>query len=101
MITLSQAKQIALNKITYNGIKLGENPPMIIEESIIAYEWGWLFYYDSKAYIETGQEGLNYVGNAPVLVDKLDGEALHIGPSLEGVDSKVQAFFVKKGYSCS
>ena len=98
MISLNQAKKIALNKITYKGAKLRENPPMLIEESIEEYEWGWLFYYDSKAFIETKDENLSYTGNAPVLVDKVDGEAIYIGLSLEGVESKVQAFFSNKGY---
>lgn len=99
MITLKEAKEIALSKITRNGLLLKDNPPMIIDESTREYEYGWLFFYDSKAYLEKEQEHSNYVGNAPVLVDKMDGEVIYIGLSLSGLDDKVYDVFLNKGYT--
>ena len=100
-MNFKEAKKIALNRITRNGSILKENPPIIIDESIIEYTWGWLLYYDSALYINQGQSECGYIGNAPILIDKIDGSTHFIGLSLKGVEEIVQNYFIKKGYKNS
>ncbi|WP_279362106.1 YrhB domain-containing protein [Xanthomonas sacchari] len=38
---------------------------------------GWLFCFDSKEYVETGDFSFHLVGNGPILIDKDTGE-LHV-----------------------
>jgi hypothetical protein len=41
---------------------------IILEDSIIEKEYGWIFFYTTKQFLETGEEGL--CGNSPFLVKK-------------------------------
>lgn len=36
--------------------------------------FGWVFFYDSKEFLETGDFSKAVAGNAPILIDKMTGE---------------------------
>jgi hypothetical protein len=38
------------------------------------YDFGWVYFYDSSAHIETGDVAETLAGNAPLIVDKIDGK---------------------------
>ena len=40
-------------------------------------DFGWVFFYNSKKYLETGEIRFALAGNAPLIVDALDG-SLHV-----------------------
>lgn len=42
----------------------------ILEEKTIEFEFGWVFFYQSKKYIESGNLLFSLGGNAPLIVDK-------------------------------
>jgi len=46
---------------------------VVVDENTMETEFGWVFFYDSKEYLET--EDLRYAiaGNAPIVVLKKDG----------------------------
>jgi hypothetical protein len=50
-------------------------PLQIIKTQELSY--GWLFFYNSREYVETGEFSSMLAGNAPFVVDAFDG-ALHI-----------------------
>ena len=50
---------------------------VIVESATIEGEFGWVFFYDSRKYIETGDDAHAIVGNAPLLVSRADG-SLHV-----------------------
>ena len=49
----------------------------IIEDSTQEVFCGWVFHYQSKRYLESGEIGHAFAGNAPILIDARDG-SLHI-----------------------
>jgi len=40
---------------------------------------GWFFYFQSKAYLETGDFSSQLVGNSPFIIDKDSGEIHELG----------------------
>lgn len=52
---------------------------VIVDASIIEADFGWIFFYQSKQYLET--ETLKYAlaGNAPFIVDRDSGEIVETG----------------------
>jgi Immunity protein 35 len=52
------------------------SPPIevaIRDEFTRETDFGWVFFYNSKRYIETGVFSYALAGNAPVIVDRRDG----------------------------
>jgi len=37
------------------------------------YDFGWVYYYDTEEYVETGFYSQTLAGNAPLIVDRVDG----------------------------
>ena len=54
---------------------------VIIDE--LEYEFGWVFCYNTKQYIETGDTSYALVGNAPLIVDRANSELYVTGTSSE------------------
>ena len=38
------------------------------------YDFGWVFFYNTKEYVDSGDPVLGLVGNAPLIVDRTDGQ---------------------------
>jgi hypothetical protein len=49
---------------------------VLLEESTMEFPHGWIFFYQSKGFVETGDERQFLLGNAPILIDRRDG-SLH------------------------
>ena len=49
----------------------------IIEDTTQEVFCGWIFHYQSKRYLESGEIGHAFAGNAPILIDARNG-SLHI-----------------------
>ena len=96
MLTEKQAKKLALQKITFNGLKLKENPPLITE--IRDLGWAWIFFYNSKEFMETGDTEKAYIGAAPVLVDKLDESQHFLGFAWMTIEESIKEYRIEKGY---
>ena len=52
---------------------------VIIEEAIQEYDFGWVFCYNSKGFLETGNLAHALAGNAPLIVDRNSGELFVTG----------------------
>lgn len=46
---------------------------VVLEEKTLATDFGWVFFYDTKEFAETGDELARAVGNAPLIVDAKSG----------------------------
>lgn len=97
MIGYNEAIEMVINKITRSGTSL-ENPPLIKEHLTKELPWGWLFYYDSKEYIEKGVREKAYIGNAPILVDKIDGSTSYLATLFETEEELFKIYAEEKGY---
>ncbi len=70
MITFEEALEIANDHLRKSAM------PLVISYSEEFLD-GWLFCFDSKEYVETGNFSAQLAGNGPLLIDK-DTGALHI-----------------------
>ena len=70
MKTLEEAEQIALENI----VKLKPGVEfVIVKEKTITKSFGWVFFYTTKKYYETKDMRFLIPGNAPIIVNKMDG----------------------------
>jgi hypothetical protein len=42
----------------------------IEREKTIAKPYGWIFFYESKEFLDNGTESARFFGNAPIIVDR-------------------------------
>jgi hypothetical protein len=75
MITKEQARALVEGELS--------RPPMypsdprdltVMDELTIERPWGWVFFYNTARYIETGDALLGVGGNAPYIVNRHTGE---------------------------
>lgn len=52
---------------------------VIVEKDTITKPYGWVFFYESKAFLATQKFSDRLLGNAPLLIDKIDGELRVLG----------------------
>lgn len=97
MLTYEAAKEIAsvyvqaMNEayVDYDPVYLAylrKNDPTYNQESITLVltepreeSFGWIFFYDSKEFLETGDFSKAVAGNAPVIIDRTTGELTETG----------------------
>ncbi|MFY8186895.1 MAG: YrhB domain-containing protein [Flavobacterium sp.] len=78
MLTDEQTLEIANKYISYLQNKTNIKV-LIYKEHIIRKEYGNIYFYDSKEYIETGVFAHRLLGNAPFLVEKKTGRVVVFG----------------------
>lgn len=69
-------KEMALEKVqSFLGIPAADDKDAIVimENLTDTFELGWVFFYQSKAFVETGNIYEALGGNAPIIVNKYDG----------------------------
>jgi len=74
MITVEQANKLANIYLANLQDKLNVSLEIVRRIDI---SYGWVFFYNSKAYMESGDISSLLAGNAPFLVDAGDG-SLHV-----------------------
>jgi hypothetical protein len=47
---------------------------VVIDESTLERDWGWVFFYTSERYLKTGDISDAVAGNAPYIVNRHTGE---------------------------
>jgi len=52
---------------------------VIIDSETIEKPYGWIFYYDSRRYLETGDIRYKIFGHGPVVVIAATGEIIELG----------------------
>jgi len=73
-----EARRIALNFLrgreAVSGVKLA-----LKDEATEEHGFGWIFFYNSKEFIETGSLSAALAGNSPIVVRRRDGMVLETG----------------------
>lgn len=59
---------------------------MIFDARTIERDWGWVFFWGSRRYHETGDPTYAFGGNAPCIVRRSDGGVLFTGTALPTED---------------
>jgi hypothetical protein len=82
MINREEAQTIAIQYVRM-GCDLPDDDELVIDEqSTIEREWGWVFFYTSRKWMETGSFEYAIAGNAPAIVEKATGRIVDTGTAL-------------------
>jgi hypothetical protein len=55
------------------------------------HDFGWVYFYDGSSHVQTRKESDALVGNAPLIVDKVDGR-LYIAGTARPIDHYLEEF---------
>lgn len=77
-LTKEDANRVALNYLTKLEQEVGE-PLGLVNTETLDKPFGWVFFYNSKAYLDTGDIGSMLGGNAPFIVNRNTGEVFVTG----------------------
>jgi hypothetical protein len=77
MITREQAQTVAASHIA--KLMGDENSCDIVDALTIDSPSGWMFFYQSRRYLETQDPSDALAGNAPLIVDRLTGKVTETG----------------------
>ena len=58
---------------------------------VMEKDFGWIFLFDTKEYVETGNNGARLAGNSPLIFDKSDG-VIYITGTTDTLDSYIQQY---------
>ncbi len=90
MITKDEAERIALEflhkKETNSSI-----PMYLVKEATIERDFGWVFHYNSRAYLETRELRHHLAGNSPFIVDRRDG-SIHVTGTAKPVEFYISEY---------
>jgi hypothetical protein len=64
---------------------------VILDEDTIETEFGWVFFWNSKLYQETGEFKHALAGNAPIIVDRQDG-SLHETSTAYAIEEIIESY---------
>ena len=52
---------------------------VILDQYTIEKSWGWVFFYNSREYVKTGDDTYQLIGNAPYIVNRETHELVATG----------------------
>lgn len=88
---IEEAQSLVQAELDNNTDPNDDDQCVVLEEETIVKEWGWVFFYQSKKYIETGDIGEMLAGNAPYIVNKKNGQ-LHVTGTAEDIEYYISEF---------
>jgi len=75
------ARALARHQIATMAVDLGLD--LVLQgDRTIESDVGWVFFYDSREFVETGDRAKALIGNAPLLVDRRTGATHLLGTEL-------------------
>ena len=77
MLTVSEAQAIVENAIS--ALMPDDEEWVIVDDYTIEKPWGWVFFYNSREFVSTGDPQYQLIGNAPYIVNKATGELADTG----------------------
>lgn len=78
MINLEKATGIVQRELAEHGASAGLELALL-NEYTLEFDYGWLFFYNSKAYVDARDDQYLIGGNAPIIVDKYSGRVVVTG----------------------
>ena len=90
MITKEQAQKIVESKLA-GMCQIPGDSFVILENSTIQRPFGWVFFFDSKRYLETDNVNDAIAGNGPIFVNQTDG-TVKVGGSAKSVEAQIKEY---------
>ena len=78
MVTREEAQALVEAMVAESDLPDGD-VPVVLEHATIEKSWGWVFFYESRRFLETGDNSSRLAGNAPIIVDARTGIASDTG----------------------
>jgi hypothetical protein len=97
-MTQEDAKGLAVAHLNQNYQVPGDEL-VILDSETIAKSYGWIFFYQSRRYLEHGEETDILAGNGPFVVRE-DGSCIQLG-SAYPVEETIEQFERQEGLSGS
>jgi hypothetical protein len=93
MIDLQQARQIAHAGLSANQVRINDRliDLCILEDHTIETDFGWVFFWQSRSFVDSGNFFHALVGNGPLIVDQRDGTLHHTGTA-QPVDCYIRQY---------
>jgi hypothetical protein len=80
MLDYHQARELALAEINQpHPYALERLEMVILDHATIEEDFGWVFFYNSKKFLDTGELRYALGGNGPVIVNRYTGEIRRYG----------------------
>ena len=89
-ISANKARDIANEYLLKLEKKIGE-PLQLAKKETLEKPFGWVFFYNSKDYLETGNLIYMLAGNAPFIVDKKNG-GIHVTGTAKPIENYISDF---------
>ena len=98
MLTREEAKQLVHKRINAVDTYGPRTPELVVMDGeTIEKEYGWVFFYQTKEYLKTGDSGDALVGNAPYIVNKYSAELIETGTA-NPVEDYIAEYEEQNGY---
>lgn len=81
-ITKELAEQLAENEIAKLGKDFGKEFAILVANTQ-ERKRAWVFFYNSRNYVETGDKKYRVFGNGPIVVEKLTGRVVLHGGNVD------------------
>jgi hypothetical protein len=73
LVSLDQAAAVAAAEVQ----RIGAGAFAVVEQSTVEIDIGWVFFYQSRRYLESGAFDDQLAGNGPLFVHRRDGSLHH------------------------
>jgi hypothetical protein len=93
MITQSEARALAQSRVDA-GTKI---ECQIIDSATQDLDWAWMFFYNSREWVETGRIESTLAGNGPLVVEKGSGK-IHELRTAFPIDTQLADLRKRSGY---
>ena len=98
MLTREEARQLVYARINAEDPSAEQTAELaIIDSETIEKEYGWVFFYQTKEYLKTGDIVDTLVGNAPYIVNKYTGEVIETGTAYP-IEDYIAKYEEERGY---
>lgn len=78
MIDEKQARQAVVEYLHQSRVS-GVPELLVVDQETIETDFGWVFFYETEAYLKSGAFEDMLLGNAPLIVDRVDGSIHETG----------------------
>ena len=80
MLTYADAEKIALKHLDGIAEAAPCGPLTLLHEHTLTKPYGWVFFYQSRGFVETKDKRSRLSGNYPFLIDRFDERVISLGP---------------------
>ena len=82
MITLAEATELVRRHLDEVAARHVPDGIVLLEASTLTRPYGWVFFHNSKAYLETGDVLDLLGGNSPIVVEASTSKMTYLGTAL-------------------